>query len=140
MNAITSHEVSKLAEIPNGVSADDFPFEVFTDIVVIEQAVEEKSAGGIIFVGEDKKLPCGRVVAVGPGRIYTTELNASGSVAIAHFVPTKVKVGDFVTFGRYQTGEPIEYNGKKYLVCREGDLAGKSKDGSEIMLRLAKVD
>lgn len=125
---------------PIGQSTDDFPFEIFSDIVVIEQAIEEKSAGGIIFVGEDKKLPCGRVVAHGPGRIYTKELDASGNTSIAEYVPTRVRVGDFVTFGRYQTGEPVEHDGKRYIVCREGDLAGRSKNGEEIMLRLAKVE
>lgn len=143
MTAFTTEEIQALTTVPDGDSLPDFPLTVFSDICVVEQVIEEKSAGGIIFVatGEERKLPCGKVVAVGPGRIYTTELNASGSVAIAHFVPTRVKVGDFVVFGKYQSaGEPLEYQGKRYLMCRETDLAGVSKTGDAVSLRLAKAD
>lgn len=135
MNAITVKENQALAD-----STEDFPLRVLSDIVVIEQSVEEKTAGGIVLLGEERKLPCGRVVAVGPGRIYTSFMDASGHNQAAYFVPTNVKVGDWVTFGRYQTGEPLEFKGKRYLVCREGDLAGVSKSGDPVYLRLAKVD
>lgn len=139
MNAFATAELQSMTAIPDGSSSPDFPLEVLSDIVVIEQATEEKTRSGIVLVGNEQKLPCGRVVAVGPGRIYTTELNASGSTAIAHFVPTKVKVGDFVLFSRFQTGEPIEHNGKRYIMAREGDLAGYSKTGEPVSLRLAQV-
>lgn len=135
MNAVTVSENQELSK-----SEDTFPLRVLSDIVVIEQSMEEKSRGGIVLLGEDRKLPCGRVVAVGPGRVYTSFMDASGHNQAAYFVPTNVKPGDWVTFGRYQTGEPLELDGKRYLVCREGDLAGVSKTGEPVPLRLAKVD
>lgn len=135
MNAITVKENEALAQ-----SDKEYPFRMLSDIVVIEQSVEEKSKGGIVLLGDDRKLPCGRVVAVGPGRVYTSFMDASGHNQAAYFVPTTVKVGDWVTFGRYQTGEPHEIDGKRYLVAREGDLAGVSKNGDPIVLHLAKVE
>lgn len=137
MNTTTRVEYASLAE-----SVDDFPLQILSDIVVIEQIVEEKSKGGIIFsVGStEAKLPCGRVVACGPGRIYTSMMDASGENQIAYFVPMEIKVGQWVTFGRFQTGEPLELNGKTYIMCRAGDIAGVSKSGEPITLRLAKVD
>lgn len=136
MNTTTRIEYASLSE-----SIDDFPLRILSDIVVIEQAVEEKSKGGIIFsVGSDEaKLPCGRVVACGPGRIYTSMMDASGENQIAYFVPMEIKVGDWCTFGRFQTGEPLELNGKTYIMARAGDIAAVSKSGDPVPLRLAKV-
>lgn len=122
------------------MSEQEFPLRVLSDIVVIEQEIEDKSRGGIILVGEERKLPCGRVVAVGPGRVYSSMMDASGENKLAYYVPTNVKVGDWVTFGRFQTGEPIELDGKRYILAREGDLAAVSKSGEPIPLRLARVD
>lgn len=135
MNAISKVEYASVAQ-----SDDDFPLTILSDIVVIEQMVEEKSAGGIIFLGAERKLPCGRVVACGPGRIYTSMMDASGENQIAYFVPMEIKVGDWVTFGRFQTGEPLELNGKTYIMARAGDIAAVSKSGDPVPLRLAKVD
>lgn len=137
MNAVTKFEREAV-----GQSADDFPLRVLSDIVVIEQTIEEKTAGGIIFsvTGSERKLPCGRVVAVGPGRIYTTMLDASGHNELAYFVPMEIKVGDWVTFGKFQSGEPLELGGKRYIVARAGDIAAVSKNGEPVPLRLAKVD
>ena len=121
-------------------SAAEFPFRVLSDIVVIEQHTEDKSKGGIVLLGTERKLPCGRVVAVGPGRIYSSFMDASGQNQLGYFVPIGIKVGEWVTFGRYQTGEPIELNGKRYILCREGDIACVSKSGEAIPLRLAIVE
>lgn len=135
MNAITQIENSALA-----ASEDSFPLRILSDVVVIEQSVEETSKGGIVLIGEERKLPCGRIVAVGPGRVYSNMLDASGQNQLAYFVPMTVKVGDWCTFGRFQTGEPLELNGKRYIMAREGDLAAVSKSGEAVPLRLAKVD
>lgn len=125
---------------PQGDSIDDFPLHIQSDLVVIEQEIEEKTTAGIILTGNEAKMPCGRVVAVGPGRIYTEALDVSGHNEVAYFVPNPIKVGQWVTFGKYQSGEPIEHNGKRYIVCRCGDIAGVSKTGEPVSLRLAKVD
>ena len=118
------------------ITAAQFPLEPLDDIVVIEQLTEEKSSGGIVLPGKFGELPCGRVVAVGPGRIFSTILDASGHQQVGVFVPTRVKVGDWVIFGRYQSGgEPIEWNGRKFIMCREGDLGGRSKNGESVKIR-----
>lgn len=118
----------------------DFPFRPLSDIIVIEQLEEEVSRGGIVLIGTERKLPCGRVVAVGPGRTYTAYADASGNNNLSYFLATTLKVGDFVTYGKYLTGEPLELDGKRYLLAREGDIALVSKTGKAISLRLAKVD
>ena len=55
-----------------------FPLEPFEDIVVIEQLTEEKSAGGIILTGKSKEFQAGRVVAAGPGRVYSNYMDEIG--------------------------------------------------------------
>ena len=119
---------------------EKFPLEPFSDIIVIEQMEEDKSKGGLILVGSERKFPCGRVVAVGPGRVYSDYMDASGTRQFGQLVPTTAKVGDWVTFGKYQTGEPIELNGKRYLMAREGDLGGRSINGEPLSIKLAHVE
>lgn len=117
---------------------EDFPIQPLSDVVIIEQLVEDTSAGGILLTGDHRKFPAGRVVAVGPGRVYSNYLDASGDHVIGQLIPTSVKVGDYVIFGKYQSGgEPIEWNGRVFLMCREGDLGGISKSGAEVKIRLA---
>jgi len=117
---------------------EEFPLRAIQDIVIIEQLTEEKSAGGIVLTGDAKKFPSGRVVAVGPGRIYSTYLDASGNTLHGHVVPTAVKAGDWVLFGKYNSGgEPIEIEGKRYLMCREGDIAAVSRSGEPLKVRLS---
>lgn len=116
----------------------DFPIEPFEDIVVIEQLKEDISEGGIFLPGDHRKFPCGRVVAAGPGRVYSNYLDASGEHKIGHFVPNPVKIGDWVIFGRYQSGgEPIEWNGRVFIMARAGDLGGRSANGDPVKIRLA---
>lgn len=115
-----------------------FPIEPFQDVVIIEQLNDAQSAGGIVLPGDVGNYASGRVVAVGPGRVYSSFMDASGNQQVGHFVPTNVKVGDYVVFGKFQSGgEPVLIAGKKYLMAREGDLGGKSADGSAIKVRLA---
>lgn len=113
-----------------------FPLEPFEDVVVIEQHIEEKSAGGLILAGGAEKLACGHVVAHGPGRTYAAFMDASGNTQFGYRVPISVKIGDFVVFGKYASGgEPLVWNGKKYRMCREGDLAGRTRNGEVIQFR-----
>lgn len=115
-----------------------FPVEPFQDIVIVEQLSEEKHASGLLLPGSAGEYASGRVVAVGPGRVYSTFMDASGNQQVGHFVPMSVKVGDYVIFGKYQSGgEPIMVGGKKYLMCREGDLGGKSASGEPVKIRIA---
>lgn len=117
-----------------------FPITPLSDIIVVEQKVENTTASGIILTGSKaSEYPCGRVVAVGPGRVYTSFLDASGKHVSGQFVPMSVKVGDWAVFGKYQSGgEPIEVEGKKYLLFREGDLIGVSTE--EIAVKALSVE
>lgn len=106
-----------------------FPIAPMEDIVIAEQIVQEKTAGGIIIPetaeGQGGKLYYAIVRAVGPGRYYAGVMNALGSMEAAVFVPTTVKVGQMVCFGEYQSGgKPLLLEGKKYLLFRQGDLIG----------------
>lgn len=133
MNAVTKFEQESVA-----VTAEDFPIKPLSDIIVIKQHKEEKSKGGIFLLGDDQKFPCGRVVAVGPGRVYSSYLDASGNHMGGHEVPMRVKVGDWALFGKYQSGgEPVEIAGETYILCREGDLAGISSSGEPVFIQNA---
>lgn len=128
---------SNVTALPN-VSREKFPIEPLSDIVIIEQLEEAESKGGILLVGKERKFPAGRVVAVGPGRVYSDYMDASGSRQFGQVIPTTVKVGDYVLFGKYQSGgEPIEVNGKVYVMAREGDLGGRSVNGEPLKIKLA---
>lgn len=119
------------------VAADDFPLIPLADIVVVERKTTPVSPGGILLVGRSRDWPCGRVVAVGPGRVYSSFMDASGHHQAGQFIPNTVKVGDFVTFGRFQSGgEPFSIGGRHFVLCRETDIAGISRDGSELDIKL----
>lgn len=113
-----------------------FPIEPYEDIVIIEQLVDDRSAGGLILPGGTGEYASGRVVAVGPGRTYSAYFDATGHTQFGFTVPTKSKVGDYVIFGKYQSGgEPIIVDGKKYLMAREGDIGGRSASGAPIKVK-----
>ena len=118
---------------------EEFPIIPTDDIVIIEQLTEEKTASGmIILTGDAKKFPSGRVVAVGPGRTYDVYMDASGNTMSGKMMPMQLKVGDWVIFGKYNSGgEPIEIDGKRYLMCRERDVGGKSRTGEPLKVRLS---
>ena len=119
----------------------EFPFTPTDDVVVIDRVIEEKTTGGLILPGSEKNLPCGYVVAVGPGRVYDIFMDASGQTQAGKQMPMSLKVGDFVVMGKWQSGgEPVEYNGKKYLLCSERDVALKSTDGLPRRIKLAIKD
>lgn len=130
-----------MTETPAGTSAEEFPLQPFEDICIVEQLTEEKTAGGIVLPGDYKKFPCGRVIAAGPGRYYSAVMDASGQHQVGQYVPNQVKVGDYVIFGRFNSGgEPIEWNGRKFLMCRSGDIGARSKNGDAVKIRLAPTD
>jgi chaperonin GroES len=78
------------------------------DRVVIEAAhAEEKTSTGLYIPDSAKEKPMrGTIVAVGPGK--------SGE-------PLRVKVSDQVIYGKH-SGIEISYEGKDYLIMREGDI------------------
>lgn len=123
---------------PEGQREEGFPVEPFEDVVIIEQVVEETTKGGLIIANTDaSKMPMGRVVAVGPGKLFVSTFNAAETLQAAVFVPTKLRVGDRVMWGRYRTGgEPWEFNGKRYVAAREGDLGGRITLDGPLDIRL----
>lgn len=100
-------------------------FYVADDIVVAEEILEEKTAGGIIIpdVQDAQKMRWARVVVQGPGRLMED----------GERVPMWTRPGDVVMFGKYQSGgEPISINGRTYLLFRIGDFVGRRKREDEL--------
>ncbi|MCG2715604.1 MAG: co-chaperone GroES [Candidatus Marinimicrobia bacterium] len=83
------------------------------DRVVVKPAeAEEKTSGGIILPDTAKEKPQeGKVVAVGPGKIFETR---SREVM-------EVKVGDKILYGKY-SGTEVTIDGEEHLIMRESDI------------------
>jgi len=83
------------------------------DRVVVKRLEEEESTqGGIIIPDSAKEKPQrAEVLAVGPGK-----KNDDGTV-----VPTEVKKGDKVLFGKY-SGNEITVDGEECLIMREDEI------------------
>lgn len=88
------------------------------DYVMLERLeAKGKSEGGILLPDNAKtKTNCGKVLAVGPGR-----LSASQSLTDEEVKVEGIEVGDIAHFLSY-SGSEIEENGKTYLFIREGDI------------------
>ena len=81
-------------------------------VVVKAEAVEEKTASGIILPDTAKEKPqMGKVIAVGPGKT-----SDSGSV-----MKMTVKVGDKVLYGKY-SGTEVSFENNDYLIMKENDI------------------
>ena len=76
-------------------------------VLILPDAAEEKSAGGIILPDSAKEKPLrGKVVATGNGTKDEDMV---------------VKAGDAVLYGKY-AGTEIEFEGTKYLIMRHSDI------------------
>ena len=76
-------------------------------VLVLPNAAEEKTAGGLFIPDTAKEKPLmGKVIAAGPG---TSE------------VKMEVKVGDMVMYGKY-AGTELNYEGEEYLVMKQADI------------------
>ena len=81
-------------------------------VVVKPQAVEEKTASGIILPDTAKEKPqIGEVVAAGPGKV-----SDSGQL-----IKMAVKKGDKVLYGKY-SGTEVNVEGEDLLIMRETDI------------------
>ena len=81
-------------------------------VVVKPEAVEEKTASGIILPDTAKEKPQeGTVVAVGSGKI-----SDSGNA-----IKMTVKVGDKVLYGKY-SGTEVTVGNQDYLIMKENDI------------------
>jgi len=81
-------------------------------VIVKRLEEEEKTPGGIIIPDTAKEKPIqGKVLAAGPGKV--TENGTK--------IPTEVKEGDKVLFGRY-AGTDVKVEGEELLIMREDDI------------------
>lgn len=76
-------------------------------VLILPDAAEEKSAGGIILPDSAKEKPLrGKIIATGNGTKDEEMV---------------VKEGDSVLYGKY-AGTEIEFEGTKYLIMRQSDI------------------
>ncbi len=76
-------------------------------VLVLPNAAEEKTAGGLFIPDTAKEKPLqGEVVAAGPGTKDIT---------------MEVKVGDQVLYGKY-AGQEINVEGTDYLIMKQSDI------------------
>lgn len=72
-------------------------------VLVLREAKETKTQGGILLAGLTQELPAlGKVLAVGKK-------------------VEEVSVGDSVAFGQY-SGSPLKVDGQEYLILKENDI------------------
>ena len=90
-------------------------FRPLHDRIVIRRLDgEEKTKGGIIIPDTAKEKPQeGVVVEVGPGA-----RDESGN-----FVPTELKAGDRILFGKW-SGTEVKIDGEELLIMKESDVMG----------------
>ena len=83
-------------------------------VVVRRLAEDQKTPGGIIIPDTVQEKPQeGEVISVGPGAP-----DDNGKL-----VPTTVKAGDFVLFGKW-SGTEVKIDGEELLIMKEGDIMG----------------
>jgi chaperonin GroES len=90
-------------------------FRPLGDRVVVRRLKEDqKTAGGIIIPDTVAEKPQeGEVVSVGPG---APDNNGK-------LVPTSVKAGEFVLFGKW-SGTEVKIDGEELLIMKESDIMG----------------
>ena len=90
-------------------------FRPLGDRVVVRRVKEEqKTAGGIIIPDTVQEKPQeGEVISVGPG---APDNNGK-------LVPTTVKAGEFVLFGKW-SGTEVKIDGEELLIMKESDIMG----------------
>ena len=90
-------------------------FRPLGDRVVVRRIKEDqKTAGGIIIPDTVQEKPQeGEVISVGPG---APDNNGK-------LVPTTVKVGEYVLFGKW-SGTEVKLDGEELLIMKESDILG----------------
>ena len=90
-------------------------FRPLGDRVVVRRIKEDqKTAGGIIIPDTVQEKPQeGEVISVGPG---APDNNGK-------LVPTTVKSGDYVLFGKW-SGTEVKLDGVEHVILKEEDLFG----------------
>ena len=95
-------------------------FRPLGDRVVVRRIKEDqKTAGGIIIPDTVQEKPQeGEVISVGPG---APDNNGK-------LVPTTVKAGDYVLFGKW-SGTEVKIDGEDLLIMKESDIMGILDEG-----------
>src|SRR3954465_10397710 len=90
-------------------------FRPLGDRVVVRRIKEDqKTAGGIIIPDTVQEKPQeGEVISAGPG---APDNNGK-------LVPTTVKAGDYVLFGKW-SGTEVKLDGEELLIMKESDIMG----------------
>ena len=90
-------------------------FRPLGDRVVVRRVKEDqKTPGGIIIPDTVQEKPQeGEVIAVGPGAVDNN----------GKLVPTSVKAGEFVLFGKW-SGTEVKVDGEDLLIMKESDIMG----------------
>jgi chaperonin GroES len=86
------------------------------DRIIVKAAdKEEKSAGGILLPDSAQEKPQrGEVLAVGPGKMLDSGVNA----------PIDISVGDHVFYGKY-SGTEVKVDGDDVIILRADDVLAK---------------
>ena len=97
-------------------------FRPLHDRVVVKRIdAESKTTGGIIIPDTAKEKPqTGEITAVGPG----------GRDEAGKLIPTDLKVGDKVLFGKW-SGTEVKLDGIELLIMKESDIMGVLNGASE---------
>jgi chaperonin GroES len=97
-------------------------------ILVVSLEPEEVTKSGIIIPAQAQERQFqAKVIAVGPGRFE------HGS-----FVPTTLKPGDIVLFGKY-SGDSMKIEGKNHLVMRENDVFAVQRSKAAIIAQAESI-
>jgi chaperonin GroES len=90
-------------------------FRPLHDRVVVRRVEEDtKTKGGIIIPDTAQEKPMqGEIIAVGPG----------GRDEAGKLIPTDLKPGDFVLFGKW-SGTEVKIEGEELLIMKESDVMG----------------
>lgn len=97
----------------NKIENTPLPDFTMTGDTVLLKAIEIEEDEGILTPSQyDEKPMFGEVVGVGPGTY---------SFDGGNFIPTTIKKGDLVMFGRYAS-DKIRHKGEEYLIIKEIDI------------------
>ena len=107
-------------------------FRPLGDRVVVRRIKEDqKTAGGIIIPDTVAEKPQeGEVISVGPG---APDNNGK-------LVPTTVKAGDYVLFGKW-SGTEVKLDGEELLIMKESDIMGvlEGRKAQEVIARASLI-
>jgi chaperonin GroES len=117
-------------QLPDGF-LDDIPTPVTWRLLVMPQAPETVSSGGIVLTTSNQEAQqyntyVGQVVKAGPLVGRREPMNAE---------PFDVAVGDWVVYGRY-AGQRVEVKGIKLLFLNDEDVLGTTTNPKALTVKV----